>query len=80
MNAEQKLTLALAQMARYSKTGWDQLLAEYRAYSADIDQQLISSPIELLPVAQGRARHAREFLSILEKCLANADQMAKRNN
>ena len=73
-----KMKIALAQMARASKTNWDQFLAEYRVYCDKITDELVSSPQDTLELAQGRARHAREVLKIFEMCFKDADQAQNR--
>jgi hypothetical protein len=66
MSAEKELSHCLARMARYSSQDWGLLLRAYRAYSDTVTDQLVTSPLEQLPIAQGRCRQVKEFLRMLE--------------
>lgn len=53
--------------ARLSQSGdWEAFLSAYREYNAEILKQMISSPLDQLQIAQGRARHADELLRLFE--------------
>jgi hypothetical protein len=70
--------MSLAQLARSAPGNWDKFLAAYRVHCTEILKQVISSPPDSLHVAQGRAKHADEFLRLLETAVANAEQIEKR--
>lgn len=78
-NPEEKLKVAIAQMARSSMPSWQQFVSEYRAYCDGIVNQLITSPSSTLEQAQGRAIQAREFLRILDSAIKDADLIQNRN-
>ncbi len=78
MSDRSALQLAVAHMARSAPESWDRFLAAYRVYNLEVLKQVISSQPESLPVAQGRAKQADEFLRILESSLGIAEQIERR--
>jgi hypothetical protein len=78
MTNEEALKVALAQMARSGMGNWQQFLTAYRAYSADLDTQLVTSPSTGIEHAQGRARQGRDFMRILDAALKDADLILNR--
>lgn len=78
MSTDHNLKLSIAQLAQYSSSDWNKFLQEYRVYCDGITSQLVSSQTDSLQVAQGRARHAVEFLRILEDSLKTAEQVKNK--
>lgn len=74
---DKELIIAAAQLAQTAAGSWEKFLAALRAHNAAVTNQLVSSPIEVLPVAQGRAKHAQELLTTLENCRTVAEQIEK---
>jgi hypothetical protein len=75
MTAESDLVIAAARIARSSPDAWDQFLASVQAYSSQQIQNCIQSPLELLPVSQGRAQATARLYGILAECKASADKL-----
>lgn len=80
MKEHTALTLAAANLARSAPNGWREFLQAAASYTTTIDTNCIQSPLDKLPVAQGRAQNAREFFGLLENCLQDADRIMKRRD
>jgi hypothetical protein len=76
---DHELQHAAAQLARSAPSSWHQFLAAYRVHCNDLLKQMITSPPDIVQVAQGRAKHGDELLRLLETAVATAEQIAKRN-
>lgn len=75
MSVQNDLILASAQLARSAPKSWQQFLDALSAYSSQQTTNCIQSPLENLPVAQGRAQNAAHLLGLLEGCLSSADKI-----
>ena len=75
MTTETELTLAAARIARSSPDAWDRFIAAFQAYSSQQIQNCIQSPLELLPVAQGRAQTTARLYGLLSECVSSADKI-----
>ena len=70
--------MAAARIARNSPELWSRFLDELRAYTNQQRELCINSPLELLPVMQGRAQIATQLSTTLEACLADADKIERK--
>lgn len=77
--AEKQIVLAAAHLARTAPESWKRLLGAFHLYTTATHHNLISSPLDELPRAQGRAQTARDILALLENCIQSADQIERRN-
>ncbi len=75
MTVENDLILTAARVARTSIANWDQFLAAVQAYSNQQTTHCIQSPLEFLPIAQGRAQATARLYGILAECLSSADKI-----
>ena len=75
MTVETDLTLAAARIARSSPDAWDRFLAAVQAYSSQQITHCIQSPLEQLPVAQGRAQATARLYGLLAECVSSADKI-----
>lgn len=64
-----------AALSRAAPQEWAAFLDAYRLYSFKLINDCISSPLDLLPVIQGRAQQVREMQDHLEKSAERADQI-----
>lgn len=75
MTVENELVLAAARIARTSPDAWGRFIAAVQSYSSQQITHCIQSPLELLPVAQGRAQATARLYGILAECLSSADKL-----
>lgn len=72
---DRDLILEAARLARNAPESWNKFLGALAKYTNDQRDNCIRSPIELLPVAQGRAQACTHLLGLLEECLVLADKI-----
>jgi len=65
-------------MARTSPENWERFLGALRAYTDTQRDNVVSSPLNMLPVCQGRAQACVALLNFAETCLTVADQIKER--
>lgn len=75
MSTESDLTMKAALLARNAPDSWKQFLGAFQDYSSQQIQNCIQSPLELLPVAQGRAQATARLYGLLAECLTSADKI-----
>jgi hypothetical protein len=75
VTVEQDLTLAAARIARSSPDAWDRFVAAVQAYSSQQITNCIQSPLETLPVTQGRAQATARLYGLLAECISSADKI-----
>jgi hypothetical protein len=75
VTVETDLITAAARIARSSPDAWDRFVAAVQAYSSQQITHCIQSPLDLLPVAQGRAQATARLYGILAECIASADKL-----
>lgn len=75
MSAESELIVAAARLARNSPAAWDSFLAAVQTYSSQQITHCIQSPLDQLPVSQGRAQATARIYGILTDCLSSADKL-----
>lgn len=76
--SQKKLILTAASVARSAGEDWDRFVAEFAAYTDAVKDQCVSSSIETLQVAQGRARECASLLRLLRECRQTADQIMEK--
>lgn len=74
MSTERDLIFAAARLQRNDNELWSAFVAAFTAYSNTQRDNCIQSPLDVLPVAQGRAQACAQ----LTKLLANPSEQADR--
>lgn len=72
-----RLVLAAASLARTAPSSWNEFLAALSELAAHERLSIITSPIDRLPVVQGRAQMSHVLLSLLHDCVKQADLIQK---
>ena len=80
MTVESDLAMKAAMLARNAPDSWKQFLGALQDYSSQQIQNCIQSPLELLPVTQGRAQATARLYGILAECLTSADKIEGKRN
>lgn len=75
MTTETDLQLAAARIARSMPDAWDRFIAAVQAYSSQQITNCIQSPLDVLPVTQGRAQATARLYGLLAECIASADKL-----
>lgn len=75
MNAQQKFILASARLARSSPEGWQQFLGAFREFSDTYRDNCIQAPLDVLPVAQGRAQSLAHTHGLMADCQSAAEKI-----
>jgi hypothetical protein len=75
---DDELVMTAAELRRKAPEGFQKFLEAFRAYTNKTKDECISSPIDTLPVAQGRARGCASVLHILDNCIVLADKREKK--
>ncbi len=75
MTPEQELIRCAANLARSRRLEWEEFLRAFAGHVDTLKDQCVSSPLEHLQVAQGRAQAARDLLRTLQTCVQVADQI-----
>ena len=73
-----QIALRAATVARRSPDEWSALLEALTLLSNHRRDECVSSPVDTLFVAQGRARESASLLRMLETCLKTADQITEK--
>ena len=77
MSDPTKLILAAAQLRRAAAPLWDDFLQQLKAYSDTQRDYCVQAPLEILPVAQGRAQGVAALLTILSGCIEQAEKLER---
>lgn len=75
MSDNKELILSSASLARRAPQEWQVFLGALAKYTETHRSYCIQSPLETLPVAQGRAQACTALLALLAECLASADKI-----
>lgn len=78
MQSDRQLIIAAARISRAAPESWEQLLAAFRAYTDTQRDNCISSPVDNLQVAQGRAQACAALLRLFDDCRKSADQIEEK--
>lgn len=76
--SDRELILKSAALARTSPEEWSVFLAEFKNYTDTRRDQCVSSPVDTVLVAQGRAQQCVALLRLFEECLKTADQITEK--
>lgn len=79
MSADKELILRAAELARTAPRAYQEFLGALSNFTDQIKNDCIQSPLDLLPVAQGRAQNAARLLNLLANCLSSADKIEGKN-
>jgi hypothetical protein len=75
VTAEQNLIIAAARLSRASPESWDEFLKAFHLYAWDLAELLVSSPPDMVHIAQGRAQGVAAVSRLLDKCRETAASM-----
>ena len=73
------LSIKAFELQAVSRARWDEFIVELENYSRLVSEECISSPVEGLQVAQGRAREARDLLKLLKDARATAEKVKDKS-
>lgn len=73
--SDRELILKAASLARRAPEEWKHFLGALSNYNEKQRDNLVASPLDMLPVAQGRAQLCTALLGLLEECLTSADKI-----
>jgi|APCry1669188879_1035177.scaffolds.fasta_scaffold97729_2 hypothetical protein len=71
---DEDLIIRAAILARTAPESWKEFLGAFTQYTNKQRDNLVASPFETLPVAQGRAQACTRLLDLLVNCQSKADQ------
>lgn len=80
MNAEQQLIVACAVLSRTAPHPWAGFMRAFVEYNQQLTHNCVQSPLDNLPVAQGRAQATARLLDLFANCLTSADKIEGRKN
>lgn len=72
---EQDLIVRAAVLARTSPDLWKQFVGALAAYSGQQATNCVQSPLDSLPVMQGRAQASARLHTLLADCVSSADKI-----
>ena len=75
---DRDLIMKAAFVARSAPEGWKHFLGALSQYNEKQRDNCVSSPIEQLPVAQGRAQATAHLLGLLADCQSMADKIERK--
>ena len=75
---DRDLILAAAELARSSPEAWSRFLTRFGDYAEDKIVECVQAPLDMLPVAQGRAQALVKLGQLLEDCIKTADAITSR--
>jgi hypothetical protein len=75
LTGDKDLILRAAELARTAPRSWNEFLGAFSIFTDQIKNDCIQSPLEHLPVAQGRAQLAAHLLALMSNCLSSADKI-----
>lgn len=76
--SDRDLIQKAAYLARNAPEQWKHFLGALSQYNERARDNCVSSPIEQLPVAQGRAQATAHLLGLLVDCQAMADKIERK--
>ena len=79
MIGDRELILRAAALARTSPRSWTEFLGALSNFTDQIKNDCIQSPLEQLPVAQGRAQLAAHLTALLANCIPSADKIESKS-
>lgn len=79
MTGDRELILRAAELARTAPRAYQEFLGALSNFTDRTKNDCIQSPLEQLPVAQGRAQLAAHLHNLLNNCLSSADKIEGKN-
>jgi hypothetical protein len=79
MIGDRELILRAAELARTAPRSWKEFLGALSNYTDHQKNNCIQSPLDQLPVAQGRAQLAAHLHDLLTNCISSADKFEGKN-
>lgn len=76
--SDRDLIFTSAAIARRAPEEWSDFLAAFKTYTDARRDQCVSSPVDTLQVAQGRAQQCVSLLRLFEDCIRTADQITEK--
>jgi hypothetical protein len=76
--SDRDLIITSAAIARRAPDEWTDFLAAFKSYTDTRRDQCVSSPVDMLQVAQGRAQQCVSLLRLFEECIRTADQITEK--
>lgn len=76
--SDRDLILKTASLARMAPQEWSDFLAAFKQYTDTRRDQCVSSPVDTILIAQGRAQQCASLLRLFEECLTTADQIQEK--
>ena len=76
--SDRELIFTSAAIARRAPEEWSDFLAAFKSYTETRRDQCVSSPVDTLQVAQGRAQQCVSLLRLFEDCVKTADQITEK--
>jgi hypothetical protein len=76
--SQRDLIIKAASLARRAPEEWSAFLGAFGEYADLTRDQCISSPIDTVLIAQGRARECGALLRLFSECLKTADQIMEK--
>lgn len=77
--SDRDLIVKSAAISRRAPNEWSDFLAAFKSYTDARRDQCVSSPVDTLQVAQGRAQQCASLLRLLEECVKTADQISEKS-
>jgi hypothetical protein len=75
---DRDLILAAAQLARRAPEEWNKFMNTFADYTEDKIVDCVQAPLDMLPVAQGRAQALVKLGQIMGDCVKLADNIANK--
>jgi hypothetical protein len=75
MSAENQLIIAAAVLSRINPQPWAGFMRAFVTYNQYLTSNCIQSPLDNLPVAQGRAQATAHLFELFANCLSSADKL-----
>jgi hypothetical protein len=75
---QRDLIIKTASLARRAPEEWSAFLGAFSEYADSTRDQCVSSPIDSVLIAQGRARECGSLLRLFTDCPKIADQMMEK--
>lgn len=75
---QRDLIMKTASLARRAPEEWSAFLGAFSEYADTTRDQCVSSPIDSVLIAQGRARECGSLLRLFTECPKTADQIMEK--
>lgn len=72
---EQELALTALRLRAVSPEFWNDFLTALKVHESDVREAMVTSPLELLQIAQGRAQECARLVRLLQEAPQRAEQI-----